>query len=150
MGAYRTPGNAKTLHQEALLALADCGRMMSLKFLKWECMKHCPEGHFRAGHYADRMWRNIKIFLYRTVLETVIFMQIQATFVGLARCLDKSHAVVLELVTSVIVSILSTLIGFVDTSQLVYEQYLATKNATCQDELGGRVYATLKMQAFSR
>jgi hypothetical protein len=142
-------GNS-TLHQEALFSLAECGRMSSLKFLKWDCMRFCPYGYFKAGHFADRMAMNISIFEGKAFLETAIFLQIQASCVGIARCLDADHKVDFQLMASLVVTVISTMITFVQTSWLVLDQYRAVHHAQVDDEEGERVYEQIREFTASR
>jgi hypothetical protein len=132
--------NTRTHHQEALFALSECGRMASLKCLVWSCMNASidrvgdenPTG-LKAGTVLIEMHRTVRRFFVYTLLETTIFMQIQSTSMGLARCVDQDHTVDKQLMFSMALSITSSWINFALTSATVYGQFTAIGRSETED-----------------
>merc|ERR1719162_2083687 len=88
-------------------------------------------GPFLAGSLAQEMQRTVRRFGLFTLCEAVLFMQIQATSLGLARCLEKNHLVDHQLIMSLVLSILSTGLTFALTS---VSQYNSIALADTEDQ----------------
>lgn len=117
---YSTIMDKTTHHEEALFMLADSGRMPSLKFFAWDCMDCSP---FDAGHYFKELVKTVSKFSIFTLMETMIFMHIQATSLGLGRCLSPYHVVDIQLAASTWLSIVNTFLTWVMTSISVRKMY---------------------------
>lgn len=101
-------------HEEALSMLADSGRMPSVKYFAWDCMEACTD-YFQTGHYYKYLLTTVVRFFFFTMLEAMIFMQIQATSVGFSKCFTKAGVEPVadkQLVASVLISICTTGLTF--------------------------------------
>merc|ERR1719215_2495795 len=98
-------------------------------------------GPFLAGSLAQEMQRTVLRFVLFTLCETVLFMQIQSTSVGLARCLESDHLVDPQLVMSLVLSLLSTRLTFAQSSVTVKSQYNSIALAATEDQKADEKWA---------
>merc|ERR1712110_731117 len=85
------------------------------------------------------MVKTVSIFFFFTLLETMIFMHIQATSVGLARCISESQHVDYQLACSTGLSICTTCLTWMITTKNVVNIYFkigkASTEPTCAKNL---------------
>jgi len=138
--------NTRTHHQEALFALSECGRMASLKCLVWSCMNASIDRAgvedttgLKVGTVFIAMKRTVVRFFFYTLLEANFFIQIQATCMGVSRCVAQDKGVDTQLMFSMALSITFSWINFALESKTVFEQFIAIGEAKTEDPSADKI-----------